>query len=143
MLYQEPSLDITLPSGHHVTLRDTFMRGDVVAARKALKFDMDADGTRHMDLSVDEAVNGAIMRAMIIGWDFPSPLPREAATAELADGVLNTVLDADDDEALTRALRPWYLKVMRRGGDEDPNSRSGATVISISAEPAGQEIPST
>jgi hypothetical protein len=137
-------LDLTLPSGHHVQLRDTFMRADRIAAKRALKIDIDPDGTRHMTAALEEEVNGAILREMIVQWDFASPLPRDAATPALAEGILNSVLDDDDTEALNKAIRPFFVKVMRTAPEaEDPNSRPGATVISISAEPAGQETPST
>ena len=137
-------MDIHLPSGHMVTLRDKFMRADRVAAKRALKIDIDPDGTRHMDFAVDEEVNGAILREMITGWDFPSPLPREAATPALAEGILNSVLDDDDTEVLNKAVRPYYLRIVRvTPEDENPNSRPGATVISISAEPGGQGILTT
>jgi hypothetical protein len=132
-------LEITLPSGASATLRDTFLRGDRRAARRALKLTIDSDGTRHMDLSVEDNVTGALLRQMIVSWTIPQPVPRDAQTDELAQGILDAI-DDDDYAALAKEVRPYYLKVMRSGGveDEDPNSPSGATGTSGSAAQDGQ-----
>lgn len=136
-------MEISLPSGNTVSLRDQFMRGDLVAAKRALKITIEQDGSRHMTGAIEDEVIGAILRSMITGWTFPSPLPSQTASAELAEGVLNSVLDSADYDVIVKAVQPFTQKVLRTPQSENPNSKSGTTVISISAEPDGQETLNT
>ena len=132
-------MDITLPSGHKVTLRDQFLRGDRRRARPQQKVALGADGRpAYVEVPSDEDIIGRILRDMIVGWDVPQRLPREAETVELAQGILDTLPD-EDYEVLMEAVRPFFLKVTRPDtGSQDPNSRPGDTGTSSSAAQDGQ-----
>ena len=54
-----------------------------------------------MDLSVEDNVTGAILRQMIVAWDVPQPLPRDAQTDDLAQGILDTLDDEDYAATIT------------------------------------------
>lgn len=135
-------MEITLPkSGKHVTLRDTFLRGDRRRAKPGNRVVFAADGTRYAEVPSDDEVIGRILRDMIVAWDVPQPLPRDAQTEEMAQGILDT-LDDDDYAEMAKAVMPFFRKVMGtdgQGAKEDPNSPSSATGTPSSAAQDGQE----
>jgi hypothetical protein len=125
-------LRVELPSGHFAEIRDKMMHGDVRFAKKAAKFRVSRAGDSDVDLSFEDEVTGAILYRMLVQWDVPQSLPREAQTLDLALGILD-MLDEDDFKALRKAVRPFYLQVMERPDDEEsPKGESAPTAISSS-----------
>ncbi len=136
---------VELPSGHFAEIRDKMMHGDVRYAKKAAKFRVSRAGDSDVDLSFEDEITGAILYRMLVQWDIPQTLPREAQTLDLALGILD-MLEEDDFRALRKAVRPFYLQVMDRPDDEEsPKDGSGPTAISSSAnqEHPGQQTLST
>lgn len=132
-------MEVKLPSGGTVHLRDTFKRGDRRRARPGNKVIFGTNGN-YTQLPSDDEVIGRILQSVITGWDLPHPVPANAPNDEAAQRILDE-LDDDDYEVLAEAVRPFFDKVMRSGKaeDEDPNSSSGGTGISGPAKPDGQE----
>jgi hypothetical protein len=134
-------LRVELPSGHFAELRDHMLHGDVRFAKKAAKFRVSRGGDSDVDLSFEDEVTGAILYRMLIQWDVPQQLPRDAQNLDLALGILD-MLEEDDFAALRKAVRPFYLKVMERPAEEEsPKEESGLTAISSYAGPEPDGLP--
>ena len=129
-------MDITLPSGHTAVIRDQFLRGDRRMANRVIEVSASADGSYRVNMGViGDDVTDALLKRMLIGWDYPQTLPRDAANDPIAQKILDELPD-DDYEALAAAVKPWYDKVMEFGQDvPDPKSGSAGTGTGSSAAP--------
>ena len=132
-------MEVKLPSGGTVHLRDTFLRGDRRHARPGNKVVFGPNGN-YTQLPSDDEVIGRILQSVITGWDLPHPIPSSAPNDETAQKILDQLPD-DDYEVLSQAVRPFFDRVMRTGKEdgEDPNSPPGGTGTSGPAKPDGQE----
>ena len=135
-------MDVTLPSGQTVTLRDVFTRGDRVEAQRGLSVVVQPDGTQRLDGATTSEVAGRILRQMITGWSFPGPWPAQAGTRELGDRILNDLTD-DDATALEDAIDPWVKRVTRPSGRVLTHVPSGIKVTPVTAGDAAKlaELP--
>ena len=106
-------MELTLPSGHKVQIRDQFTRGDRREAQRGLVVVRQPDGTSRMEGSPFTDIAGRILRRMIVSWDFPGiPVPSQAAGDHLQENLLDN-LDDDDWETLERAVAPWVNRIIR------------------------------
>jgi hypothetical protein len=104
-------MEVLLPSGHKVTLKDRLKRGDRVDGEQAIAIVLAADGSRRVDGALASAVTARILRRAILWWDFDQPWPSQASTAELGARILDD-LDDDDAQALEAAVDPWVQRVI-------------------------------
>jgi hypothetical protein len=107
-------MELTLPSGKKVTLRDQFLRGDRVEAQRGIVLVRNADGSSRSDGSMQSEISARILRRMILGWDYGPPPSQQSK--ELADRTFNS-LDDDDWMALDRWAAPYANRVIGRAGD--------------------------
>ena len=106
-------MKVTLPSGGEAEFRDTLLRGDARAARSKMVVVISPDGSRRMEGTVTDDVTGELIRQMLIAWP-RGALPREAATDDLAQRMLDG-LDDEDYGVLEKAVGPWVERILRRG----------------------------
>jgi hypothetical protein len=93
-------------------MRDNLTAGDRRRAKSAIKVVVGGDDDkREFYGDLEDRINYALLRSMIIAWSFPQTLPRNAATVELADQILDD-LSIEDIEALCDAVRPHYDRVL-------------------------------
>jgi hypothetical protein len=104
-------MEIVLPSGHKVTLKDKLKRGDRVDGEQAVAIVIGADGSRRVDGAIASAVTARLLRRAILWWDFDGPWPSQASSFELGQRILDD-LDEDDAAALEAAVEPWVQKVL-------------------------------
>jgi hypothetical protein len=130
---------VALPhSGGFAEFRDRMMRGDIVAARKAMVFITGPDGSRRLEGDFIDKVTAAVIRQMLVSWDLGLPTPAQVHTAELWDGILNQV-DEDDTDALDAAVGPWVERVMRTARGSGPVFTHKASGVKVTV--AEQDIP--
>lgn len=104
---------VELPSGNTVDFRDKMMRGDVVDARRGMKFVTAPDGSRVMDGAFLDGIRARIITVMMYDWSFERPLPRDCGSEPQAATRLDQMLDADDAMALDMAVQPWVDRIVR------------------------------
>lgn len=125
-------MEVTLPSGNKVTLRDQFMRGDRREAERALVIVRSPDGSSRMEGSPFSDVAERILRSMIIAWDF-GPAPREAQS-HLQERMFDNLSD-DDFTALQKVVAPWANRiVLGATAGSFTHVPTGVTVIVTSPE---------
>lgn len=122
---------VELRDGNHAELRDRLTAGDRRAAKAAMKFTIGADEERILTAEMDEKINYALLRAMIVSWSLPQTLPRNAASDEVAEQILDG-LDIEDIEALCEAIKPQRDRVM---------NGPKAMTVSGSVLPPGSSVP--
>ena len=105
-------MEVTLPSGNTARFKDKMMRGDIVEARRGMKFVTAPDGSRTVDGSFIDNVAGRVITCMLVEWSFPATLPRNAASDDLAQRILNETLDDNDSLAMDMAVAPWVNRIV-------------------------------
>jgi hypothetical protein len=112
-------MDVTLPSGAVVTLRDKLTAKDKFAVQAAVHFSLDT--TTGMQVSTGSILNdmrNALLKTIITSWTFGTLIPSAAAEDTLAD------LDLDDYDALADAVEPLLQKVTGSGPNRPAPSSS-------------------
>ena len=67
---------VALPhAGGFAEFRDRMLRGDIVAARRAMVFVTGPDGTRRLEGDFIDKVTSAVIRQMLVKWDTGLPVP--------------------------------------------------------------------
>ncbi len=107
-------MEVTLPSGHKATFRDTLMRGDIREARRGMVFVTSADGSRRTDGAFLDDLTGRVIARMFVSWDFPGMDLRNAQGEHLAQQILDG-LDSEDYAALEEAVGPWVQRMLKIG----------------------------
>jgi hypothetical protein len=110
-------MDVTLPSGATVTLRDNLQARDKFAVQSAIRLSLDT-GTGMQESSgnfLNEARN-ALLKQLITGWSFTFPVPSANGSDPLQD------LDLDDYDALAEAVEDKLTKVLQVPNRRAPSS---------------------
>jgi hypothetical protein len=102
---------VQLHDGNYAELRDKLTGGDRRRAKAAIEITVGGDETRHFTAELEDRINYALLRQLIVSWSFPQTLPRDAVNAETADQILDD-LDLEDVEALCKAIRPYYDRIL-------------------------------
>ena len=121
---------VDLPSGHHAELRDVdqLMAADDRVAKAAFKLTVQEDGSRELTGDLTDRVRRALLKQLIVSWDFPGlPIPRDAVDP---DGVLDS-LGLKDLKELRKAIEPAYNEVMEV--EEDPKKKETPAQNSVTA----------
>ena len=103
-----------LPDGQTATFRDQLMRGDIREARRGMVFITAPDGSRRTDGAFLDDLTGRIIRIMLVDWSLPMPMPRDAASEDLAQRILDG-LDEGTYSALEAAVAPWVNRIITIG----------------------------
>lgn len=108
-------MDVTLPSGAIVTLRDKLTARDKFATQSAARLSLDTTtGMQESNGSFLNDMRNALLKQLITSWTFGWLIPSASAEDTLGD------LDIDDYDALADAVEPMMEKVMGTG----PNRRA-------------------
>ena len=107
-------MKVDLPSGHTAEFRDVMMRGDIRACKRGIVIVTSPDGSRSIEGSFLDDLTGRVVACMMTAWDFGQPLPREGATEERRQAILDTVLDSKDWKAISAAVGPWVEELLGR-----------------------------
>jgi hypothetical protein len=102
---------VELHDGNHAELRDQLTGGDRRRAKAAISVTVGGDEARTFTGELEDKINYALLRGLIVSWSIPQTLPRNAASPEVADGILDD-LPIEDIEALCAAVRPHYDRVL-------------------------------
>lgn len=102
-------MDVTLPSGATVVVRDKLTAGDKFAVQKSISLALDTNtGLQHSAVGMINDMRNALLKLVIQKWSFDFPVP--------ADNVQGTAvfddLDLDDYNALSEAVEPLLQKVV-------------------------------
>jgi hypothetical protein len=92
-------------------LRDNLTGGDRRRAKAAIEITIGGDESRRFTAELEDRINYALLRQLIVSWSFPQTLPRNAASVEVADQILDD-MDLGDIEALAAAIKPMYDRVL-------------------------------
>jgi hypothetical protein len=102
---------VELHDGNHAELRDQLSGGDRRRAKAAIQITVGGDESRTFTGELEDKINYALLRGLIVSWTLPQTLPRNAASTEIADQILDD-LNLEDIEALCAAVRPHYDRVL-------------------------------
>ena len=108
-------------------LRDQLNGGDKRAAREAIKVTVADDGSRTLDLSMEDKVKYALLTRMIARWGVGQPVP----SLVVDPYALLDSLPLDDLEALAGAVEPVYARIM--GTDAGPKAEPKVISGSVSS----------
>ena len=111
-------MQVTLPSGATVDLRDKVTAKDKFAVQKSLHFSLDTQTLLQESTGglVNDMTN-ALLAQLITSWSFGMPIPS-------VDGNSLDELDLDDYDALAEAVEPTLQKVMGPGPNRKGRSSS-------------------
>jgi hypothetical protein len=102
---------VELHDGNHAELRDVLTGGDRRRAKAAIEVTIGGDDSRHFTAEMEDRINYALLRQLILSWSIPQTLPRNAASPEIADAILDD-LPLEDIEELCTAIKPMYDRVV-------------------------------
>lgn len=102
---------VELHDGNFAELRDNLTAGDRRRAKAAIRVVVGGDDSREFYGDLEDRINYALLRGMLVAWSIPQTLPKDAATPEVADGILDG-LEIEDIEALCDAVRGHYDRVL-------------------------------
>jgi hypothetical protein len=129
---------VELHDGNHAELRDKLTGGDRRRAKSALTVTIGGSDERTFSGDLEDRINYALLRGLIVSWSLPQTLPRDAAGPEVADQILDD-LPIEDIEALCAAVRPHYDRVLN-----GPKDRiiSGSVLPTGSSDAPARRAPS-
>jgi hypothetical protein len=127
---------VQLHDGNFAELRDRLTGGDRRRAKAAIEITVGGDDTRRFTAELEDRINYALLRQLIIGWSFPQTLPRDAASPEIADQILDD-LELEDVEALCKAIKPMYDRILNGPKPQIISGSVSPTGSSEDPEPAG------
>jgi hypothetical protein len=129
-------LRVELSGGQFAELREAVNAGDRRAARGAVTVTVQGDESRVFTAELEDKVMYQLLRRLIVSWSLPQPLPSQAVNAE---DVLD-MLPIDDQEALYKAVRPVYDRIM--SGGPKPKTVSGSVSMTGSSDDPAPAVPS-
>jgi hypothetical protein len=107
-------VEVTLPSGATVTMRDKLTAKDKFSVQAAIRLSLDTStGLQESSGGVVNDMRNALLTQIITAWTLPEPIPSLNGGNPLAE------MDLDDYDALTEAVDPMLQKVAGTG----PNRR--------------------
>ncbi len=118
-------MEITLPSGATVTVKDNMVPGDRFAVQDATELVIGEDGRSHIS-GAASAQWKAFLTRIITAWSFPVPIPAIAGP-QVLDEYPNL---EDDDDALQDALRARYERIVSRRRPTTPKQAAASTTPS-------------
>jgi hypothetical protein len=111
-------VQVTLPSGATVELRDKVTAKDKFAVQKSLHFSLDTQTLlQESSGGLVTDMTNALLAQLITSWSFTLPVP-SVSIDSLAE------LDLDDYDALAEAVDPILQKVMGPGPNRTGRSSS-------------------
>jgi hypothetical protein len=120
---------VELHDGNHAELRDELTGGDRRAAKGAVQLTISDDGARTMTAELEDRINYALLRRLIVSWTLPQPLPRDAVDPD----TLLDDLPLDDVEALCAAVKPHYDRILSAGPKAGTPAISGTVLATGSS----------
>lgn len=117
-------MEVTLPSGATVTLRDKVTAKDKFAVQRAITLSLDT--TTMLQESSGGVVNdmrNALLTNLITAWTVPGPIPSQVPLGLDGQPVADPLgdMDLDDYQALADAVEPIMVKVV---GNPNPRGRT-------------------
>lgn len=110
-------MQITLPSGNTVDLRDKLTAKDKFAVQAAVRVSLDTStGMQESTGSFLNDARNALLKLLITGWSFSWPIPSINPGNPLEE------LDLDDYDALSDEVEPMFAKVMSGPNRRAPSS---------------------
>jgi hypothetical protein len=107
-------VEITLPSGASVTVKDNTPPGDRFAVQDSVEVTVGADGVTRVQ-GAQASQWKAFLARVITGWSYPAPLPSQDIR------VLDSYPETDEDiDALDDALAARFERVTRRRSPNPP-----------------------
>ena len=132
---------VELHDGNWAEIRDQLTGGDRRRAKAAIEITIGGDESRRFTAELEDRINYALLRQLILSWSFPQTLPRNAADTETADRILDD-LDLGDIEALCAAIKPMYDRILN-----GPKGRNGSgkvlSITSLDDPEPGSPSPTT
>jgi len=113
-------LNVDLPSGQKVEIRDKLKAKDRFAAQAAMRIHMTAEGDQDATGAIVNDMRNALLTTLIQSWTVTGddgqvmPVPKEAPVVNAMTGETRDVLgemDIDDYNALADAIQPLMNKV--------------------------------
>jgi len=113
-------MNVDLPSGQKVELRDKLKAKDRFAAQAAMRIHMTAEGDQDATGAIVNDMRNALLTTLIQSWTVTGddgqvmPIPKEAPVVNAMTGETRDVLgemDIDDYNALADAIQPLMNKV--------------------------------
>ena len=100
-------MDVALPSGATVILRDKLKASDKFAVQEAMTLTTDINtGLQESTGAVISAMRNKLLALLIESWTFNDPVPSAGIGDPLGE------LDIDDYNALTDAVEPLMNKIL-------------------------------
>lgn len=133
---------VALHDDNWAEIRDQLTGGDRRRAKAAIEITVSGDNdSRTFTAELEDRINYALLRQLIVSWSFQQTLPRNAVTAEVADGILDN-LNLEDVEALCTAIKPMYDRIMN-----GPKGRAASgkvlSITSLDDQEPGSPSPTT
>ena len=110
-------MQITLPSGNTVDLREKLTAKDKFAVQSAIRLSLDTStGMQESNGGLLNDARNALLKQLITGWSFTWPIPSVNGGSPLEE------LDLDDYDALADAVEDMLAKVMSVPNRRAPSS---------------------
>lgn len=120
---------VELHDNNWAEIRDQLTGGDRRRAKAAIEITVSGDSdSRTFTAELEDRINYALLRQLIVSWSFQQTLPRNASSVEVADGILENLF-LEDIEALCAAIKPMYERVMNGPKGRDVSGK----VLSITS----------
>lgn len=111
---------VDLPSGTSdrpvwVDIREDLKAADKIAVQGAISVTVDTEGLTHSRGGLENAMRNALLARLITDWSFREqgiPIPAQHAVGP--DVIPEVITDLDDYDALSDAVQPMLVRVMRR-----------------------------
>jgi hypothetical protein len=102
-------MDVTLPSGATVQLRDKVTASDKFAVQKSVSLALDTTtGLQHSALGIVNDMRNEFLKLVIEKWTFDFPIPKD----NMAGAACLGELDLDDYTALSDAVETQFNKLV-------------------------------
>lgn len=116
-------MDVTLPSGATVVLRDKVKAADKFAVQREITLALDTNtGLQHSALGIVNDMRNALLKRLIEKWTFDFDVP---SISPLGVAVLDD-LDLDDYVALQEAVEPLMQKIVGVSATPNRNAPSSS-----------------
>ena len=111
-------MQVDLPSGGHIVLRDKLVAKDKFDVQNSLKFKVKDGKEQEVSGGITNDMRNALLAELITSWSLDAPLPSanfEEGMAAIDD------MDIDDYNALQEAVEPLLEKVSFRPNPKTPS----------------------
>lgn len=125
---------VELHDGNYAEIRDQLTGGDRRRAKAAIEITIGGDESRRFTAELEDRINYALLRQLIVSWSIPQTLPRNASSIEVADQILDD-LPLEDVEALAAAIKPMYDRVLNGPKGRTTSGKPSLTGSVVDPEP--------